>query len=383
MKECVLASKPILHVHERASTMKLQHRTSHSRRGAIAVLAACTLVFLLAMVAFSVDLGYLCWVDAQTQTVADAAALAGVKGLTTSPSQAQSSAIACAQLNTANGKSVVLQSSNVVLGTWNTTSNTFTALTGSAQSQANACQVTVSTPVNFFFAPVFGDKGANAVATAIAAAKRWDVVMACDISESFETDLPQAVSGMQAVLSLFNQYSPQSNIGVVTFGSQGWTNASLQPVGANYDALNTTIGDIKDCNAGGPPCGGSDLAAGMATAVSLFSAAGYSPPPGTRQAIIFISDGASNVTSKSLNWPLSDAADNTLAATEASNAWTNNGISVFSLLYYHGSDSATDTDAMEALVQGYGTFMQELNPAELSTDMQTMVLNNMPIGLVY
>ena len=165
-----------------------------------------------------------------------------------------------------NGKAVVLPSSNIVLGTWNTTARTFTALTGSSQSQANACQVTVSltsaggNPVNMFFAPAIGVKTANVTASAIAGAGRWDVVVACDITSSFNDDLSQAVAGMQTILSDLNQYSPTSNLGIVTFNGQGWTNASLQPVGTNYAALKTAIGNIKDCASGGPACSGSDLA---------------------------------------------------------------------------------------------------------------------------
>ena len=191
------------------------------------------------------------------------------------------------------------------------------------------------------------------------------MVLCCDRTASFATDLSQALAGMQTVLSDMNQYTPTSFLGIVTFNGIGYTNSPLQAVGANFSTLQTAINAIQDCQSGGPPCSGSDLAAGMATAVSLFSAAGYNPPLGMRKAIIFISDGAANMGSQCANSLLSDDQDNALAATEADHACTASGISVFSLLYYHGSDSQTDIDAMEAMVQGRGSTFKSPTPPNL------------------
>jgi hypothetical protein len=338
----------------------------------------------LAMVAFSVGMGNLCWVDTQTQAVADAAALAGARGLSVSQAQVQSLAIACAKLNTANGQPVILQNSNIVTGVWSPSTRTFTATTTSP----NACKVTVpltaagGNAVQLMFGSVVGDTGANVSSTAIAGAGRWDIVICCDRSSSFADDLAQATAGMQTILNDLNTYSPTSNLGVVTFDGVAYTNATLQPVGANYTALQTAIGNIVDCSVGGPPCSGSDLAAGMAQAVSLFSASNYSPPVGTRKAVIFISDGAANIESTCLNKTLSDAQDNTLAATEANNAWTNSGISVYSLLYYHGSDDSTDDNAMKALARGQGTYINEPNATQLTSDIEGMLMNNLSMQLV-
>ncbi len=374
---------------KRKTTANSQRRgLGDSRRGAVLVLAAIMMVMLLGMVAFAVDIGNLCVAKTQTQAVADAAALAGARGLGVSPAQVQTLALTAANENLANGQAIVLQDTDVVLGTWNTSTLSFTPLTGSAQSTANACQVTVpltsanGNPVNLFFAPVWGDKTANVISTAIAGVGRWDVVIVLDRSSSFEADLPTAVAGIQDILTAMNQYTPLSWLGVVTFDGVAYTNAALQPVGTNYSTLQSDIAGVQDCSVGGPPCSGSDLAEGMKAGIALFSAAGYSPPTGTRKAVIFVSDGAANVTSKCVNSSLSDAQDNTLAATEANKAWTSQGISVFSLLYYHGSDSSTDTNAMQALVQGQGTFLQEVDPSLLAGDLKTLFINNLSMSLV-
>jgi Flp pilus assembly protein TadG len=334
------------------------------------------------MVAVAVDIGNVCMVQTEAQAVADAAALAGARGLSSGAAQVQSLAIACAQQNTMNGQKVTLQDSNIVLGTWSPTSRSLTVLTGSAQSQANACQVNVTSTPSTFFARVFGVNSVTTGASATAGAGRWDLVICLDRSASFADDLSGAVAGIQAILSDMNQYSPLSYLGIVTFDGLGYVNAPLQAVGANYSTLNTAVIGIQDCQSGGPPCSGSDLAAGMATAVSLFSAAGYNPPLGTRKAILFISDGAASTTSKCVNSNLSDAQDNALAATEAQNAWTSSRISVYSVLYYHGSDNQTDINGMEALVEGRGQYIQEPDPSQLTADIESMLMNNLSMQLV-
>ena len=91
------------------------------------------------MVAISVDIGNVCMVQTQAQAVADAAALSP-RPRAVHQRQAQSLAIACAQQNTANGKNVTLTDSNIVLGTWNTTSRTMTVLTGSASRRRTSAR---------------------------------------------------------------------------------------------------------------------------------------------------------------------------------------------------------------------------------------------------
>jgi hypothetical protein len=54
---------------------------SKKRRGAIAPLAAILMVFLLGMVAFALDIGYILMAKTEAQTTADAAALAGMSKL--------------------------------------------------------------------------------------------------------------------------------------------------------------------------------------------------------------------------------------------------------------------------------------------------------------
>jgi Flp pilus assembly protein TadG len=367
------------------------------------------LVFLMAMVAFAVDLGYLCVVQTQAQAAADAAAMAGAMGLPSG--KATANAQSCAALNTANAQNVVLQNSDVALGTWNGTTQTFSALSGSATSTANSVKVTVNltaargNPVNMFFANVLGITSENITASAVAATKRWDVVISQDISSSYSADLSYAVQGHQVLLADFNQYSPSSSFGVVQHTGWGSTWAALQTVGSNFSTLNTTIGQMADCSNnttsaynvyGGtatsiavtthtPACSGSDLATGIQQAINMFNSAAYTStaPAGTAKAIILSSDGESNASSNGQH-PSSkytDAQLNTLAQTTAAAAWAQ-GISVYVVFYYHGSDGGADTALLQSLVQGQGTFQMVTNASQVPTALDSLFQGSAIYGVV-
>ena len=311
---------------------------------------------------------------------------------------------ACAQLNTVNGKAVSLSSSQVVLGVWNTTTQTFTA----GSSPVNAVKVTVQltsangNAVSLFFANAVGMASANVTASSIAAGKQWDVVFSQDVSESYATDLSNAVTGTQDALSAFNQYSPLSNFGVVQHTGWGSTWASLQPVGTNYTSLNTTIGKLLDCQSATtteydvapypsitpttltPRCSGSDLATGLQQAINMFTSTAYtsSTPAGVRKAIIVSSDGESNTNPNGQHGSDSDSQLNTLATSTAATAWNTYGISVFVLLYYHGSDTDDDVTELQSLVQGEGTYTQVSDPTDVPAALQSIIVNNLSYALV-
>src|SRR5690348_6455203 len=78
--------------------MKSFRNRTGKRRGAVAPLAALLMTMLVGMLAFSIDVGYICAVEAELQNAADSAALAGAQQLQTlyisyySPGQKQQSA---------------------------------------------------------------------------------------------------------------------------------------------------------------------------------------------------------------------------------------------------------------------------------------------------
>jgi Flp pilus assembly protein TadG len=168
-----------------------------SRRSAtVAPMAAMLMAFLTGMLAFSIDVGYVCYVQGELQDAADAAALAGVEQLqsplvayyipganqqsiyntVTTDTSHSSSPIPTAQryayYNQAGGVKVRVPSSDISFSFYNGT-------TFSAPSYANGLfpnTVTVTTrrdsnangPLSLFFGPIFGISTVSLTATASA-----------------------------------------------------------------------------------------------------------------------------------------------------------------------------------------------------------------------
>jgi len=106
-------------------------RQRSQRRGAIAVLMACVMIVLVALLAFALDIGYVCRVQAELQNAADAAALSGAHEallaavrndadtsvLASSTIQAaRQSAQQLGSTNRAGGLSLTLPTADVVVG---------------------------------------------------------------------------------------------------------------------------------------------------------------------------------------------------------------------------------------------------------------------------
>jgi Flp pilus assembly protein TadG len=153
-----------------------RRKRKHARSGVIIVLTAVLMAIMVGVIAFAADCGTIALARTQLQAAADSAAIAGTDALIGGTSVAQSSAQNAGQANQAGGASVsIAVSSDVQLGTWNSSTGTFTALTGTAQSNASAVKVTCrlsksrGNGLTLFFAPIFGistdDVSASAVAT--------------------------------------------------------------------------------------------------------------------------------------------------------------------------------------------------------------------------
>jgi hypothetical protein len=127
------------------------------------------------------------------------------------------------------------------------------------------------------------------------------------------------------------------------------------------------------------------LATGLQQAINMFNSPAYTSlaPPGTARAIVISSDGESNADNNGQH-PSSqytDAQLNTLAQTTAAAAWAQ-GISVYVVFYYHGSDSDADTALLQSLVQGSGTFTMVTNAADVPTALDALFKTSLTYGVV-
>ncbi len=152
-----------------------RRRRQRGRKGVILLLTAFLMVFFIGLIAFATDSGTIVLARTQLQSAADAAAIAGIDALSGGTTAAQTAAQTIAQANTAGGANIsVVPSSDIAFGTWNSSTATFTVLTGSGISGASAMRVTChlsqsrSTGLHLFFAPIFGISSEDVSATAIA-----------------------------------------------------------------------------------------------------------------------------------------------------------------------------------------------------------------------
>jgi len=171
------------------------HQTSLStwkrRRGAVVVLAALFLVFMVGCMAFAVDLGYLFVMRGQAQSCADAAALAAAWEMTTDQRVRQENSDVFAKATQKAIRYAALQDvsrsvhasggdpfhgvvSEVLFGRLENPSNLAEPIAFPKPSECNtvlvriACTPERGTPVPLFFARIFGRQTASVAAEAAA-----------------------------------------------------------------------------------------------------------------------------------------------------------------------------------------------------------------------
>ncbi|MFO0930019.1 MAG: TadG family pilus assembly protein [Gemmataceae bacterium] len=172
------------------------------RRGAVVVLVALLLVFLMLVAAFAIDLGYIGLVRNQLQVAADGAALAAAADMSISLTAGRTAAKDIATRNVAGGTTdaVTMVDSDIEFGTWNTGSRTFTAGTASV----NAVRVTARKSLPLFFGRVIGFDKRDVQASAIAVTNPRDIAFIIDLSGSMNND--SEIWATNAINGAFNGY---------------------------------------------------------------------------------------------------------------------------------------------------------------------------------
>lgn len=147
-----------------------------ARRGMMVIYGVIALTALLMFVSLAVDFGRVTVAKTELCRAADAAGRYAATGLSINPSTARSRAKLAAADNKVDGASLVLVDSDIELGTWDSSSGSFTALSGSAESGANAVRITAArtkakgNPIPLTFARVLGLSDCNVSAITICTA---------------------------------------------------------------------------------------------------------------------------------------------------------------------------------------------------------------------
>jgi Flp pilus assembly protein TadG len=130
---------------------------------------------MVAICSLAVDFGRVSYSKAQLQCVADSAARAAFYSLPQGVTAAQNAAVAIAAANSVNGASVALNAgTDIAFGNWNSSTQTFTTLTGAQQSQATSVKVSLSlttaksNSIPLLFACLIGQSTCNITASSVA-----------------------------------------------------------------------------------------------------------------------------------------------------------------------------------------------------------------------
>ncbi|HVC60734.1 MAG TPA: TadG family pilus assembly protein [Acetobacteraceae bacterium] len=389
---------------QRGDRTRYWHKLFFERKAMIAVLLAVMFPVLLGFGLLVSGTSYIYYRDLLLRQTVNAAALAAATELptyytssnnstTTIVSTAQTFALANEPSQTYG---TAVPASNVVVGNWNSTTSTFTSLASSGGTAPNAVQVTgLNTVANgnavpVFFGGLFGVPTEDLTATSVASyatGQNFDTIIVNDLSMSFSSEIGQQRAADLAVLNCVQSSSSSaSNFGITTIDGHSSIYQALLQVGANMAALQTKINALDYCGTSGmPSCSGSDIAAGLYSAIQQFSTVSST---NTIKNIIIITDGVPNVshgviyTTADGIYPTptslvptcsallcTDANLLTMAQNQASDAAAA-GISV-STIYYSGdtssSQQASYAASLAALTRGTGVALTAPTSATIST----------------
>ena len=339
-------------------------------RGSLLPIIAGAIIAVFGLGGLAIDMGRMYDLQNQLQVTADVSALAAAMVLPdATASRDAANSFAAKNMATADDKDV-LADSDILVGNWNTSTRTFTV-----GWTANAVRVTTrratanANPVETYFAPVIGINQANISATATAAfvpgGVPWDVILVQDVTSSFSAEIADARTADQTLIGCLNtNISNTSRIGLVIFTGVGATLSNWQTLATGYTTLSNKISTLKTCgNTGMPACSGTNIAAGLTTAINMYTA---SPSqPGRKRAIILVSDGDPNPASLKP------------AAITAADAAALQDLSVFTIFYDRDNNSSAKT-FLASLKRGEGIALSTPSASQLSALTTSLCTNNAP-----
>jgi Flp pilus assembly protein TadG len=148
----------------------------HPRAGLSLLWTIVTMLVFTAIVSLAVDFGRVVIVKTQLRAAADAAALAAGQHVLSSTTLARAAAIDVAQLNKADGKDVILNTTDIEFVKWDPATRTYEVVSPTSSIRPNAVKVTAhrtsarGTAVDLPFAGLFGTTTCDVKAEAIAMA---------------------------------------------------------------------------------------------------------------------------------------------------------------------------------------------------------------------
>ena len=416
---------------------------ARNRSGAVILYVTAGLTVFVGFSALAIDGSYLYVMHNRMQSAADAAALAAASQLPDA-ADTRAAAISYAQKNLPSGENgVVLKNADVILGTWDDDTRTFTA----GVTPANAVQVTVrraaanANSVQLFLASMFGEDSIDLSATATATfgtAGDWDMTIVQDVSNSFRDEIHLAREADKALMScVSDRTGPGSRVGVTKFTGNAFFVSEVppQPIAENLEDYEDLIDGIEPCcpdNStssstrkkncqrhynNNPQCVGTHIGAGIDKGLAVIDAmeaadAAADDDDGVdnddeqvvplNKALVIVSDGEPNAAERWKFLPSYGGTGDPLGSTfqrliergrytqatgvlrdlavSSADAAEDRGVDIFTIYYYEdGSD--TDREFLEGLTRGNGQYF-ETPDAEDLPNLLLKVCSSLPLKLV-
>ena len=199
----------------RAHSASRSRRTP--RRGIIIVLTAVLMVFMLGMIAFAVDVGYIANARTEIQRAADASAYAGAGALVNGTSAATTAAQSYLVSNKVAGQALNTAQATFEYGNWNPSTRVFTV----TNTTPNAIRVTANANQQpLFFGNAIGTSSFNVQGKSVATYQPRDIGLVLDYSGSMAYDSQFRNIGLlgQAAIEA-NLQQIYQELGSPTFGT--------------------------------------------------------------------------------------------------------------------------------------------------------------------
>jgi hypothetical protein len=354
----------------------------------MAVLAGVMVPILVAFGSLGLDTANYGYRNLLLRQTVQAASLAATNKLSTYYSSGGSTTAIVAAAQTfalANMPSAqygtVVPGANVVVGNWNSSTQTFTSLAASGGTAPNAVKVTgVATAANnnampTYFGGLFGKSSFDMTSSVIASytsGQSFNTIVVNDMSQSFSSELAQQKAIDTAILNCVKGAAGTTSMfGITLVNGRATTYQALSQASSNLTALLTQITGLTSLSCLLNCSTGSNIAAGIYSAIQQFSGTTYA---NTSKNIVIITDGVPNhhggmtytraegiypTATSSTPTCTTSCNDNdlwTMAQNQAAAALAA-GINV-STIYYSGNTNTSDQAAYAAklasLVSGTG-----------------------------
>ncbi len=217
-------------------------RQRPSRRGATIVLLAIMMTALMAMVAFSVDTGYMLSIKTELKRAADSGALAGAGRLVDGQAAAQAEVTQFVQMNPVGKEPVEGADLQVEFGEWDPDARSF-APSSEVPSAVRVRLERSDQPL--FFARVLGRDRFDTTAQSIAVYQPRDIMLVLDYSGSMNDDSElKSIStiGQSAVEANLAQI--YGELGSPIFGNMQWTPVHIGSSDDNFVLEQLGLDDV-------------------------------------------------------------------------------------------------------------------------------------------